>query len=242
MAPRLPAFIAAFLFAAVAAAAAPDTTGAAAHDAVAATLPAADATTLASLAATLQVGDVVFIRVPAKPFREVAAATGSWTNHVGIVVSVADGKVLIGESKFPRSRLTPLADFVGRSEGRRMAVTRLADGLTDEQRAAVPAAASKRLGIFYDTGFDLHSKSRQFCSRYVREVLLEATGRQVGEVETFAKLLAHRPDTDLGFWKLWYFGYIPWQRETVTPASVLDSPALRRVFDGVVARARADAA
>ena len=207
---------------------------------VSAAAVAADSTTttLASLTDTLQVGDVVFIRVPAKPFREVAAATGSWTNHVGIVVSVANGQPLIGESKFPRARLTPLADFVERSEGRRIAVTRLVDGLTDEQRAAVLLAASKRIGVFYDTGFDLHSRSRQFCSRYVREVLLEATGRQVGEVETFAKLLARRPDTDLAFWKLWYFGRIPWQRETVTPASVLNSPALRPVLEGVVAAVR----
>jgi len=39
---------------------------------------------------------------------------------------------------------------------------------------------------------------------------------------------------DLGFWKVWYFGRIPWQRETVTPASVLSSAQLRPIFDGVV--------
>ena len=231
MAPRLLAFITASCVAA-AAAAVPDTR-VTARDADVATPIASATTTLASLAATLKVGDVVFIRVPAKPFREVAAATGSWTNHVGVVVSVANGEVLIGESKFPRSRLTALADFVARSEGQRIAVTRLVDGLTDEQRATVLAAASKRVGVFYDTGFDLHAKSRQFCSRYVREVLFEASGQQVGEVQTFAKLLARRPDTQLGFWKRWYFGSIPWQRETVTPASVLHTPGLQAVFDGV---------
>ncbi|MBZ8143709.1 hypothetical protein CLD22_28325, partial [Rubrivivax gelatinosus] len=39
-----------------------------------------------SLAPGLGVGDIVFIRVRARPFREVARATNSWTNHVGIVV------------------------------------------------------------------------------------------------------------------------------------------------------------
>ena len=38
----------------------------------------------------------------------------------------------------------------------------------------------------------LHSH-REFCSRYAREVLAEATGDTVGEVETFAHLLASRP-------------------------------------------------
>ena len=94
------------------------------------------------------------------------------------------------------------------------------------------ASADRRAGILYDTGFNLHSR-RQFCSRYVREVLIEATGQSVGEVETFSHLLASRPNANVGFWKAWYFGNIPWDRETVTPASLLRSPALKTVFDGV---------
>jgi hypothetical protein len=187
-----------------------------------------------ALTARLRVGDLVFIRVPARPFREVATATGSWTNHVGIVVGVDDdGETLIGESTFPLSGTTRLSRFVARSEGERVAVARLASEPTAEQQEAIVEAARKRAGIFYDTGFNLHSR-RQFCSRYVRDVLLEATGTTVGEVETFTQLLSRRPGTDLGFWKVWYFGHIPWQRETVTPASVLSSAQLRPIFDGVV--------
>ena len=92
-------------------------------------------------------------------------------------------------------------------------------------------AARRRTGILYDTGFGLHSH-RQFCSRYVREVLAEATGVEVGEVQTFTDLLRQQPGASLGFWKLWYFGRIPWDRATVTPASLLRSPALQIVFDG----------
>jgi hypothetical protein len=199
--------------------------------------PIDDSTTsVDALAPRLKVGDLVFIRVPARPFREVAAATGSWTNHVGIVVGAdGDGEALIGESTFPFSGTTTLSRFVARSEGKRVAVARLASEPTAEQREAIVEAARKRAGIFYDTGFNLHSR-RQFCSRYVREVLLEATGTPVGEVQTFAQLLSRRPGTDLGFWKLWYFGRIPWQRETITPASVLSSDRLRPIFDGTVAR------
>ena len=50
-------------------------------------------------------------------------------------------------------------------------------------------AARQRLGRFYDTGFNLWSQ-RQFCSRFVREVLQEATAQSVGDIETFADLLA----------------------------------------------------
>jgi hypothetical protein len=114
---------------------------------------------------------------------------------------------------------------------RRVEVSRLNTPLTTQQQASVVQAAQKRMGIFYDTGFNLHSK-REFCSRYVREVLSEATGTHVGEVENFSTLLTRNPKVDLVFWRVWYFGNIPWQRETVTPASLLQSPSLHSVFDG----------
>ena len=185
-----------------------------------------------ALAALLQCGDLVFIRVAARPFREVAIATDSSSNHVGIVTDIAGREPLIGESKFPLSRTTALPRFVARSENGRVAVTRLNGRLTPEQQHRLLAAAKRRSRIFYDTGFNLHSH-RQFCSRYVREVLAEATGVHIGKVETFRDLLASQPQAALGFWRLWYFGRIPWERETVTPASLLRSPGLQLVFDGV---------
>lgn len=188
---------------------------------------------LASLAPDLRVGDIVFIRVPARPFREIADATDSWTNHVGIVTDVSGAEPLVAESRFPWSGTTTLARFAARSEQGRLAVARLDPPLSVEERVRIPAAAERRSGVLYDTGFNLHS-SRQFCSRFVREVIAEATGRHVGEVQTFAALFEQRPGAQLGFWRAWYFGRIPWQRETVTPASMLRSPELALMFDGVV--------
>jgi len=194
---------------------------------------AADSTTIDTLARELKVGDLVFVRIDAKPFREVAQATGSWTNHVGIVIDVSGDEPVIGESKFPLSGTTTLARFVARSDAGRVAVLRLKDDWTAEQQVALRAATARRGGVFYDTGFDIASARRQFCSRYVREVVIEATGVPLGDVETFSQLLTRRPDAKLGFWCVWYFGSIPWERRTVTPASVMQSPALRPVFDGV---------
>ena len=183
------------------------------------------------LASQLAVGDVIFIRVPIYPFQKVASTTESWTNHVGIVIDVSGQEPLVGESAFPFSKTTPLSRFVARSEAGRVDVSRLNTPLTPQQQDEVRVAAMKRLGILYDTGFDLHSR-RQFCSRYVYEVLRDATGTQVGDIETFASLLAHNPKADLTFWRYWYFGNIPWQRQTITPASLLRSPKLHTVFDG----------
>lgn len=188
---------------------------------------------VAQLAQQVQVGDIVFIRVPAKPFREVADATLSWTNHVGVVVDQVGAEPVVAESTFPLSRFTTLSKFVARSEGRRVAVARLNAPLSAPQRQALYEAASQRTGVLYDTGFNLRS-SRQFCSRYVREVVAQATGQQLGEVESFSALLSHNPNINLRFWQAWYFGRIPWQRETVSPASLLQSPRLHPVFDGVL--------
>ena len=193
--------------------------------------------TLTELASDIQVGDVVFIRIGAKPFREVADATQSWTNHVGVVVGTSGAEPVIAESKFPLSRKTPFSAFVARSEGGRVSVARLLTEPTPQQRLQVTASADRRVGILYDTGFNLHSP-RQFCSRFVREVLMEATRQQVGEVETFAHLLESQPNANVKFWKAWYLGSIPWNRETVTPASLLRSPNVRTVFDGVALATR----
>lgn len=198
--------------------------------------PALPTISLQTLAPNLAVGDLVFIRVAVKPFLEVADATLSWTNHVGVVVDVSGAEPLVAEATVPWSRTTGLQRFVARSQGGRFSVSRLNTELTAQQKISVTQAAAQRSGVLYDTGFDLTSK-RQFCSRYVREVLLEATGKQVGEVETFKELLSRNPATKLGFWRAWYFGDIPWARTTVTPASVLNSPALHSVFDGVASAA-----
>lgn len=183
-----------------------------------------------ALAGDVRIGDIVFIRVTARPFLEVANATNSWTNHVGVVIDNGGDEPLIAESTFPFARTTSLTQFLERSDHGHFAVARLIAPLNDTQRSALKAAAVRRLGTFYDTGFNLRSR-RQFCSRFVREVIDEATNIQLGETETFATLLQHNAEPNLAFWRFWYFGRIPWQRLTVTPASLLRSPDVQVIFD-----------
>ncbi|MDO8988467.1 MAG: YebB family permuted papain-like enzyme [Sideroxyarcus sp.] len=193
--------------------------------------PELQQTKLRELGRQLEIGDVVFIRIPNAPFTKVAATTSSWTNHVGIVSNVSGAEPMIAESRVPLSGATTWTKFVKRSDAGRVAVTRLPEPLDAQQQEKLKQAVAARQNIRYDTGFDLHS-SGQFCSRYVREVLHDAAGVELGEVENFSTLLDHNPEADQQFWKLWYFGQIPWQRETVTPASLLRDGRMRVVFDG----------
>jgi len=178
----------------------------------------------------VQVGDVVFTREPYYLLRKVADASGSWTNHVGVVIDVSGAEPLVAESKVPKSVITPLKRFVGRSKAGYVAIRRPLHALSKAEEAALVEAAHSRMGRWYDLGFDLHS-SRQFCSKLVYQSLLEATGEEIGEVTNFETLLKSTPDTPLAFWQIWYLGRIPWQRETVTPASQYTSAALSTVYD-----------
>jgi hypothetical protein len=177
----------------------------------------------------LMPGDMLFIRVRARPFLEVAAATRSWTNHVGIVVERDGGELLVAESTFPFARFTTLSRFVGRSENGEVIAGRLANRPRREEARRIRAAAARRIGVLYDTGFNLDSR-RQFCSRFVREVLDDALGIEIGEVQTFEELYSANPDADMRFWNAWFLGRIPWNRRTVTPASVLASPLIDHTY------------
>lgn len=188
---------------------------------------------LKQLSAQLEVGDVVFTQLTSLPFKKVSATTNSWTNHVGIVVDVSGDEVIVAESRVPLTKTTRLSRFVGRSKNGRVVIRRLPTALTQEQKQKVVLGVNQRKWQWYDTGFNLYSK-KQFCSRYVREILFDATGISVGEVENFQTLFKNNPNADLTFWTIWYFGNIPWDRETVTPASLLQSELLHTLFDGRV--------
>ena len=178
----------------------------------------------------LQVGDVVFIRIPVGLFLKVAQASNSWSNHVGVVVGHDGTDWVVAESCVPRVRKGRFADFVARSDQGSFVVRRLHRALSDDEQDKLRAAADRRMGTLYHTGFALRSR-RQFCSKFVHEVLAEACGEEVGEIETFATLLARNPQVSLRFWRVWYFGRIPWQRETITPDSLLRSPRLMTTAD-----------
>lgn len=178
----------------------------------------------------VKVGDVVFTREPYYLLRKVADASGGWTNHVGIVIDTSGAEPLVAESKVPRSVITPLSRFVGRSEAGYVAIRRPLQALSSEEESRLAAAAHARMGRWYDLGFNLHS-SGQFCSKLVYESLLAATGESIGEVSNFETLLHQRPDVPLAFWRVWYLGQIPWARETVTPDSQYTSAALTTVYD-----------
>lgn len=180
------------------------------------------------LVPNLQDGDVIFLRIGNPLYARVAATTRSWESHVGLAFEVSPGIWKVAESTIPVSRWTSLRRYLARSENGRFAVMRLTQGLSDAQRQRLRAAVDQRMGTLYHLGFKLRSR-RTFCSKFVYEVYREATGIEVGEVQQFRDLVEANPDAPMGFWKLWYFGRIPYDRETITTTSQLRSPVLTEV-------------
>lgn len=177
---------------------------------------------------TLQEGDILFISINSFLYKQVARGTGSWCSHVGFVVQ-EQGEWFVMESAVPIVKRSPLRSFLSKTCEDQVAIRRLKSGVSTDQVDRLKAEADKRLGAFYHLGFKYDSK-RQFCSKFVHECFRDALGIKLGKVETLEVLLEQNPQASVGFWRAWYFGLIPWQRRTLTPASQLADDALETVF------------
>ncbi len=186
----------------------------------------------------IKVGDIVFIAISNYLYRKVAECTNSWTSHVGWVHSHNGEDFMVAESSVPLSRITTLSQFIDRSEGGQFAVRRLRFDLTDKQIKALQVESQKRLGKWYHLGFKYES-SRQFCSKFVYDVYRDALGVEVGQLQTFSELLNENPGVSLTFWRLWYFGFIPWDRVTITPGIQYKADCLETVFEANIKHSQA---
>ncbi|WP_432473661.1 YiiX/YebB-like N1pC/P60 family cysteine hydrolase [Amphritea sp. HPY] len=178
--------------------------------------------------ASLKEGDVLFISIDAFLYKQVARGTGSWSSHVGFAIK-EQNQWLVVESKVPFVTKTPLRKFLSRTCNNEVMVRRLKQAPTDAEIQKLKTAAEKRIGAIYHLGFKYNS-DRQFCSKFVHQVFKEAIGVELGKIQTLEQLLEENPQASVGFWRCWYFGFIPWQRKTLTPASQIADPTLNTIL------------
>lgn len=170
----------------------------------------------------VQEGDLIFLDMPEYLFRQVAKGTNSWTSHVGIAFYDQERGWIVAESTIPLSRETGLCDYLSRSTAYKFEVKRLNRPLTSVEKVALRSASVSMLNQLYHLGFNFDSP-RLYCSKFVY-LAYQSIGIEVGQIETFHNLIEANPSASLTFWKFWFFGAIPWQRRTVTPASQLNDP------------------
>lgn len=172
-----------------------------------------------------EVGDVVFTTIGTHLFGQISEASQCWSNHVGIIIGHDGSDYLVAKSRVPLSTTTTLARYIARSSCQRYAIKRLAGGLDESQKIALIEQVPSRLHKLYHTGFNYNS-SRQFCSKFVFDIYKQALSISIGNIESFSDLLSGNPNAKLTFWKFWFLGSIPWERKTVTPASLWHHPNL----------------
>jgi hypothetical protein len=174
-------------------------------------------------------GDVVFISNHNYLFRRVERDTKSWTSHVGVAFKNDLNQWVVYESTWPKSKITPLCDFIQRSYEGRVELKRFSSGLTSSQIRIMKMASTRQLGLLYDQGFDYTDDKKSFCSKFVYNTYL-AVSIEMGRLHNFQQVLDENPDLDLSFWNLWFFGQIPYERITISPAIQIRDPQFHSVY------------
>ncbi len=184
------------------------------------------------VAATLQEGDILFISIDALLYKQVAKGTGSWCSHVGFAIREGNQWMVV-ESKVPVVSKTPLRKFLSRTCNGEVMVRRLHTPLRSAQIEQLKQSADKLSATLstslYHLGFDFDS-DRQYCSKFVHLVYKDALGIELGEAKTLEQLLKENPQASVRFWRCWFLGFIPWKRQTLTPASQINDPQLNTIF------------
>lgn len=182
----------------------------------------------------LREGDIIFARMAFPLCWWVSKTTGAgWEPHAGILFRDRKGEWMVAQSDLPVSDCISLKKFLARSDDGHVLVRRLRGGLSPEQTRRLRAAADSRMDKPYHFGFDYDDPRRTYCSKFVYDSFIEATGRRLGRVVTFRELLTANPDAPMGFWRIWFLGRIPWERRCLTTTSVMQSANLVTVFDSV---------
>ena len=183
-----------------------------------------------NIAEKIKLGDIIFIAIPNYLYRKIATTTNSWVSHVGWVHSHIGHEYLIAESAVPFVRLTLLSKFVNRSDNGKIAIRRLILPITKRDIEKLTRETNIRIGSHYHLWVNYQS-SGQFCSKFIYDVYKNALGIRIGHVQTFKSLLKQNPNQDLSFWRVWFWGFIPWDRKTITPDSQYKSECLETIYE-----------
>jgi len=184
----------------------------------------AAAVLLAGLPA-VQDGDLIFHTSRSRQSLAVQRATRSQYSHMGIVL-VRNGKPFVFEAIGTVS-YTPLAQWIGRGDGRRFVVKRLVDAdrvLTKDAVARLRSAARPYVGKRYDLTFEW-SDDRMYCSELVWKLYRDALDVKIGELQKLGEMDLDDPVVRAKLRER-YGKKVPLDEPVITPRAMFDSPLL----------------
>ncbi len=176
----------------------------------------------------LKNGDIIFQTSKSSQSKAIQLATGSQYSHMGIVYK-NDGKYFVYEAVQP-VKTTPLAQWINRGENDHFVVKRLKNAesiLTPEVLSEMKKAGEKYNGKNYDLYFEW-SDDRIYCSELVWKIYYEATGIEIGKLETLADFDLNQKIVKQKM-KERYGNKIPLDEKVISPAAMFNSDKLETV-------------
>ncbi|WP_022823925.1 YiiX family permuted papain-like enzyme [Hymenobacter norwichensis] len=180
---------------------------------------------LDSIRPKLHNGDLIFQTSTSTQSRAIQLATHSPYSHCGILFRRGT-EWRVFEAVQPVSE-TSLAAWVARGKGGQFVVKRLHDAetvLTPATLQRLRAAGEQYRGKSYDLYFGW-SDDRIYCSELLWKMYQQATGREIGQLETLRQFDLSHPAVQAKL-KERYGNQIPLNERAISPVRMFESPEL----------------
>ncbi|MDF7810405.1 YiiX family permuted papain-like enzyme [Hymenobacter sp. YC55] len=185
-------------------------------------------TEVTRIAPKLHNGDLIFQTSTSAQSQAIQLATHSPYSHCGILFE-RGGEWRVFEAVQPVSE-TSLAHWTARGKGGRFVVKRLHDAetvLTSSALQRLQAAGEQYRGKSYDLYFGW-SDDRIYCSELLWKMYQQATGREIGELQTLREFDLSHPAVQAKL-KERYGNRIPLTEKVISPVRMFESKELVEV-------------
>jgi hypothetical protein len=174
----------------------------------------------------VQEGDIIFQISQSDLSTAIQLATHSKYSHCGIIFKRDDDQWYVYEALQP-VRYTPLLQWISRGKNRICVVKRLKDAasvLTPAVITKMKAAGQPFNGKDYDFYFGW-SDERIYCSELVWKIYKQATGLEIGKLQTMKAFDLKSPAVKQQMQQI-YGDHIPLDEKIISPVSMMESPLL----------------
>lgn len=185
-------------------------------------------TAVATLSPKLHDGDLIFQTSTSAQSQAIQLATHSPYSHCGILFKRGQ-EWRVFEAVQPVSE-TSLAHWTARGKGGRFVMKRLRDAetvLTSAALQRLQAAGEQYRGKSYDLYFGW-SDDRIYCSELLWKMYQQATGREIGQLETLREFDLSHPAVQAKL-KERYGNRIPLTEKVISPVRMFESKELVEV-------------
>ena len=172
-----------------------------------------------------QDGDIIFQTSKSNQSKAIQLATNSKYSHMGIVY-IINGNIMVYEAVQP-VKLTAIAKWINRGQNKEYVLKRLKNSseiLSPKVKNNMKSLGEKYMGKNYDIHFDW-SDDKIYCSELVWKIYKEATGIEIGKLQTLSEFDLSSPIVKQKM-KDRYGDNIPLNEVVISPVAMFGSEML----------------